>query len=657
MRFCVLGPLTIVGPAGPVPVTGRQRRALIAVLLLHPGRIIGVPTLIDRIWGPHRPKSAIANLRTYVYELRQLLRDAGDRADRLVSHSSSYQLNIDSDELDLEQFRLLAAQGREAIRNGDHHQAAALLRGALDLWQGRPFEDMPELEQNLAADVQALEEQHWTVSSDWVDAQLALGYHGAVLPHLRRMVAERPLDEHCWLQLVSALRAAGRTADALAAYRQARQTCIDEIGVEPGEALQSLQAEILDGGRSRTPELVTLPTPRAANPGRPVPAVRRLPGAATTSAVTSNIAQVRQRTVVAPPDRPPLVPTSRSATALPPRPRVVIGRDEELETVLELCRDAASQPLSTASPLTVLLTGATGTGKSTLALAMAHAVRRHYPDGQLYLSLDSSGSRPKSLADALAEVLIILVGPSNVPAEVAQRTALLRRVLNDRRMLLVVDDVPDTESTVPFLTGTGGSLTILTSRLQLSNLDVTWHRNLGPLDTDDGIELLAAMTGRHLPPDGDDGAAARIITHCGGLPLALKTVATRLVLCPQMELTELAERMEGEHAVLDELAATNSSIRKQLRGAYRSLDSGARHTLRRLALAPVRVFTDVTASRAAGLSVPETSRVLVRLVRENLLVSATETADRQRYEIPQLLRVLLREQHHTDENNSVDKVS
>lgn len=635
MRFRVLGPLTITGPSGQVPVTGRQRRALLAVLLLHPGRIIGVSTLIDRIWGPHRPKSAVANLRTYVYELRQLLREAGDREDRLVSHSSSYQLNIEPDELDLDQFQLLAAQAREATRSSDHEKAAAFLRSALDLWQGRPLEDMPDLEQNLAADVQALEEQYWSIASDWVDAQLALGHCGSVLPHLRRMVADRPLDEHCWLQLISALRAAGRTADALAAYRQARQLCIDELGVEPGEALQRLQAEILDAGGQPRQEAVTLPAPRSAGADRP---------ARPQVLVTRNTPPTRKPRTTPPLDGPPV---PRPTTALPPRPRFLVGRDQEREAVLTLGRAIGERSGSTSSAVTVSLTGATGTGKSALALSLAHDLRQHYPDGHLYLNLDGAGPRPKSLADALAELLVILIGPSNVPAEVPQRTALLRRVLHDRRMLLVLDDAPIADLVLPFLAGTGGSLTIVTSHRRLSVPDFTWHCNLEPLGVGDGIRLLAEMSGRDLL--FEDDAAARIVAACDGLPLALRIVANRLVLCPQMSVTELAERMEQDHATLDELAASDTSIRTQLSRRYSTLDPGARRVLHSLAYAPVKVFTETVAGRTAGIPALEASRILVRLVRENLLVPAPGDVDQQRYEIPRLLRLLVREQITADE--------
>ncbi|MET9251466.1 BTAD domain-containing putative transcriptional regulator [Nonomuraea sp. NPDC003709] len=407
MRFRILGPLSIEGPHGSFAVTGRQRRLLLSVLLLNSGRPIGVTSLIERMWGSNQPKSAVANPRTYAYEVRRLLRQTGDEDGRVESHPSGYELKVGKGELDLEEFRTLATRGRTAANSGDHEESAAILRRALQLWRGRPLEEVPDLEPNLATDVLALEEQYWGVAADWADAEPAVGRHTVVMPHLRRVVAERPLDERGRLQLIAALRAAGQTADALRAYRSVRQICVRELGVEPGESLKRLHAEILTSGAH------ALPVPAHPSPDGPAPEANDSRPADTPDAPAEPQPQVRPlRRRITPlngrgsANRPAPVPV----TALPPPLRHLVGREHERASVLALCGAGRPHRQSAASPVTVSLTGTAGIGKTALALTLARQLRRYRPDGQIYLGLDSSSARPKSLSDALEELLIILAG-------------------------------------------------------------------------------------------------------------------------------------------------------------------------------------------------------------------------------------------------------
>jgi DNA-binding SARP family transcriptional activator len=265
MRFHVLGPLEAHGKTGPMPVKGHRRRALLAMLLLHPGRVVTLPALVDGIWADRPPDSAIANLRTYVHDLRRLLQRVGDSAARLASHPAGYHLRVGPDELDLTRFQALASDGRRALRRGDHRGAADRLGQALGLWRGRPLEDLPAAGSAIRANAVALDEERWSVASSWIDARLALGQCDQVLPLLRRMVVERPLYERTRLQLVLALRGAGRTVDALVAYREARRVFVDELGVEPGAELQRAHTAILDG---RSPVPGNRSIPRGQSPGR-----------------------------------------------------------------------------------------------------------------------------------------------------------------------------------------------------------------------------------------------------------------------------------------------------------------------------------------------------------------------------------------------------
>jgi DNA-binding SARP family transcriptional activator len=248
VRFEVHGPLDVTGQDGSIRVAGRGRRALLAMLLLHAGRPLTLSALVDGIWAESPPRSAVANIRTYVCDVRRMLQRVGDSPARLAAIPVGYRFDVGQDELDLLRFRQLQADGWRAVRRHDARRAAARFGRALRLWRGHALEDITGLGAAVAAHLVSLEEQRLAVATSWVDARLALGHHHELVPVLRRMVADRPLNEQTRGQLMTALHVAGRTADALAAFREARRLATEELGIEPGHDLQQVHAAILTGG-------------------------------------------------------------------------------------------------------------------------------------------------------------------------------------------------------------------------------------------------------------------------------------------------------------------------------------------------------------------------------------------------------------------------
>src|SRR5690349_6885443 len=231
-RYGVLGPLQITGHDGRwLRLRGERQRSLLAMLLFHANERVPTDRLVVALWPDVPPKSYASNLHTYVSRLRERL------GDTVIDHAGpGYRLHVDEADLDLLTFRGAAGAGRAALRDGDAEAAAGHLRRALDQWRDRPLADLalPALD----AEVARLEIERLTVFEDWVEAELAVGRHAALLGELQAAVAEHPLRERLVGQLMRALRTSGRQADALAAYRAARDTLVEETGLEPGADLR-----------------------------------------------------------------------------------------------------------------------------------------------------------------------------------------------------------------------------------------------------------------------------------------------------------------------------------------------------------------------------------------------------------------------------------
>ena len=236
----MLGPLEVEGDNGrAVSIgTGRQR-ALLALLILRANELVATDRLVEDLWGESPPPTAHKMLHNQVSALRQAL----GRNGRLETHGSAYRLNVESGERDLDRFKELVARGRAEL-DGDPEGSAETLRQALDLWRGEPLSDLA-YEPFAQTEIARLEERRWAAIEARVEAELALGRHADLVSELEAAVAEQPLREHLHGQRMLALYRSGRQAEALEAYRSARHTLVEEIGVEPGAELRALHDAIL----------------------------------------------------------------------------------------------------------------------------------------------------------------------------------------------------------------------------------------------------------------------------------------------------------------------------------------------------------------------------------------------------------------------------
>lgn len=214
-------------------------RALLAVLLLHRGEVVSTDRLIDALWGARASPTAARTLQVYVSNLRKALGDG-----LLVTQGRGYLLHIEPGQLDVDRFEALVAQGRVALEHGDALTAASVLREALGVWRGPALADFA-YESFALAEIARLEEARLAALEDRIDADLASGEHARLVGELEALVREHPLRDRLRGQLMVALYRSGRQADALQAYQGARRELLDELGLEPGRALQDLERAIL----------------------------------------------------------------------------------------------------------------------------------------------------------------------------------------------------------------------------------------------------------------------------------------------------------------------------------------------------------------------------------------------------------------------------
>ncbi|MEV0378830.1 BTAD domain-containing putative transcriptional regulator [Nonomuraea sp. NPDC050643] len=237
MRFQILGPTDVLGEDGePIPLGGPRVRALLTLLALHAGRIVGAEQLVHGLYGADPPDGVANALQSQVSRLRRAL-----GRDRVEFHPAGYRLVADPEDVDARRFESLAQAGRQALAGGDPERAAALLRAALELWRGTPLSDAPHAEAARAA----LEELRLTATEERVQADLDLGRHRELVAELSQLTTAHPLRERPRAQLMRALYGSGRQAEALAVYDEARKLLDEELGVEPGAELAAAHLSVL----------------------------------------------------------------------------------------------------------------------------------------------------------------------------------------------------------------------------------------------------------------------------------------------------------------------------------------------------------------------------------------------------------------------------
>src|SRR5580692_11351089 len=532
LRFRVLAPLEVWTGQDWSGIGAPKWRALLAVLLLSQGQAVSTDRLIAELWGDRPPERAANLVSIYVLRLRRVI---GDRAGHLLTtRAPGYQLRLQPGELDAEQFHALAE--------------------ALALWRGRALADVPPFAL-VTAEAERLEESRLSTLELRIEADLGCGMHAQLVPELRRLLSDQPLRERLWGLLVRALDAAGRHAEALAAYGQAREVIAEELGVDPGPELQRLYQALL------TADLVPRQqraAPAAASPAAAAPAAASREGEMAAGRVSR---------------RPGAGSSLRRVPAqLPADVADFTCREANLDQLCAAMSEAGRR--DNPAVAVAVVAGAPGLGKTALAIHAAHALRRDFPDGQLYVSLRGGSEQPVPADEVLARFLRDLgVDGARIPVDAEERAALYRTRLAERQMLIVLDDARNAAQVRPLLPGTGSCAVIVTSRHRLSDLAGSRLIDLDVLDDAEATELFIRIIGAERA-DAEPDAVRDVVAVCAGLPLAIRIAGARLAARRGWKIRSLASRLADQRRRIDEFVAGDLAVRACFQVSFDALARG-----------------------------------------------------------------------------------
>jgi transcriptional regulator with XRE-family HTH domain/predicted ATPase len=338
-----------------------------------------------------------------------------------------------------------------------------------------------------------------------------------------------------------------------------------------------------------------------------------------------------------------VAPSVRSLCAAPAMVPDFVGRDSQLDKL----RSWSSQARDASSGMAVAVVGPAGVGKTSLAVAAAHHLAAEFPDGCLAVDLRGMDERPVPTSTALDRMLRSLgVNPSQIPPTVAEQSSVYRSMLAGRRMLVLLDNVSDEVHTRPLLATGRGCLTLITCRRSLSGLEGIRWLWLGPLGSDDAVELVASI----VTPErarAEPQAVRELVAQCGNLPLAVRIAGNRLARQPGQSIASLTDQLRDERTRLATLTAGDLGVRPAFAVSYHRLSGSAQRMFRRLALLPGADFGIELAAITAGIEYLD-ARLQVEELLEATLVQAATAPDR--YQFHDLIRLFARERLEAEES-------
>jgi DNA-binding SARP family transcriptional activator len=587
MRFTVLGTVGAWVDGEPVRIVRAQRRAVLAYLLLHHERAVGLDELVEALWAGAAPSTATTQLHTAVSGVRSALRDAAGH-DVVTSDRAGYRIEASAESLDLAEFSSLVRQG-ERLQG---EPAATALRAGLALWRGTPLSGVSGAFVESAR--ARLTELRADVYERLFAVELELGRHRQVTHELAELVTAYPLRQELVRLLMLALYRTGRPDEAMAAYRRVREALAEELGVDPSDALDDLYRRLL----------------------RDDPALSR-------------------------------VETGVDRRLLPRDVPDFTGRTAELA---ELDRIASGVAHASGAVVIGAVTGVGGMGKTALAVHWAHGAGARYPDGQIFLNLGGYDlRRPLTVYEGLRALLRALGTPlERVPLDETAATELYRSTVAGKRLLLLLDNARSVDQVRSLLPTGPGSLALITSRDALTGLvarDGARVLTLAPLAAADALDLMERVVGRQRLGSEPD-AAAELASLCGGLPLALRVGAAELLYHPELPIADLAKEVAADR--LARLAVDSddeSTIGVIFERSYLALTERLRRAFRLLGRVPGGDVSLDSITAVVDVPMAEARLVASDLVNASLL----ERLDDERFQMHDLVKVYAHQKADADE--------
>ena len=595
-EFRLLGPLEVIVNGHLVEIGSARQRIVLSMLLLEANHVVPRSRLVDAVWADTPPTTSKGQIQACVSALRRQLAAAAASCE-IATRSPGYAIQVPEQALDVGRFQQLAGRGRSAVAESRTEEAVGHLRAALALWRGPAADGVDsELVQTVAT---RLNENRVSLFEECIDLELALGRHRALTGELGELVHQHPLRERLRAQHMLALYRSGRPAEALESFRVARQLFVEELGLDPGEELRVLERAIL-----------------ASDPA--------LDSGAPSAHGSHGLEPRRPDAVVVPRQLPAATPDFTGRDELQAAVTVLLGVDES--------RDSRYLPI-------VAFTGKAGVGKSALALQIANTIRKYYPDGQLFAQLKEVDGQPISPLELQANFLAALgIEPATLPARPAERTALYRSVLGDRRILIVLDDADSPDQVMPLVPGSSNCAVIITSRHALADVQGARYFEVDDLDEKTSIDLLTRVIGEERVR-AEAASALSLVRLCGFLPLALRIVAAKLAARTHWRIDKMVRRIRDESRRLDELELSGAGVRAALALSYRGLSQDARRLFVRLGLLGATDFASWVSAPLLDMDAEEAGDVLDMLVEIRFVEVRIDEEGLPRFRLHDLVRI------------------
>ncbi|MFD5408883.1 BTAD domain-containing putative transcriptional regulator [Streptomyces nojiriensis] len=575
-----------------LPVAGTRLRALVIRLALAGGRPVSQGVLADAIWAEKPPAAPAHALQALVSRLRRTLGSAG----YVAQATGGYRLDVAASDVDALRFERLAAVGRDRLRAGDRHAAAAVLGEAVALWGDHPGTEPTAVA--LVAPAVATGLAHTLVEAvvGLADAEVSLGRGDAAAARLTALLADHPVHERAATLLLDALASQGRRAEALAQYEQVRETLAAELGADPGAALRDRHARLL----------------RAEQPA-------------------------------------PVAGPSRTAAGHLPAPLTgFVGRHNDLARVDAL--------LAAGRLVTVL--GPGGAGKTRLAVEAAHRRNQAYRDGAWMIDL-ASVTDPAKVGVALLAGTGLRGGAIEARTQgEGDEVDLLVGRLGGRESLLLVDNcehlIDAVAHLVTALLSRCPGLSVLATSREALAVDGEALVPLGPLtlpgpgdDVEQArkaeavrlfVERAAAVRPGFEVNEATLPEIRQVVRGLDGMPLALELAAARL---RTLSLPELADGLSDRFRLLATGSRTTLPRHRTLGAviawSWDLLSEHERMVADRVSVLPGGVTSASATAVCAGttVSASEVPELLAALVDRSLLQLAPEPG---RYRMLETLR-------------------